>query len=255
MGVWTFLFFISSVAWAAPGGGLVILNSNTQKYQPADPASTSLRSFVLLVQDFKIKVEGEDNYGTRAFAAFETDKVGDLNDFGFVQFIHGCKFESCAQGDGSVSTAIDQVVTSFGEQVPFKYPEWVIDSDDTDPLYNSPDDPGMQRLGLYRWNDVAGSFEPRSEHYLKDKAPTQPRLYVSDRFGWAYTDPNRKCANNVSMEFRMCVYRQADIPTKCTRDDTEFAKPVACLNWASSYIYDFAQGKFTKSTELAPICR
>jgi hypothetical protein len=239
--------------FAARADGIKILDSETRHFEP--PASSPLKSFDLLIQNFSISVDGGDNFGTRTFAQFSTGKMEDLRKFGLVQFIRGCKFTSCQMADGSVQSRVDDVVPSFGELVDFRFHDFVIDSDDVDPLYNSPDpSEGVERLGYYRWNSVPGSFDPATEHYLRDQAPTKPSLYVSDRFGVAYFNDQAKCAHNLSMQFRMCIYGIGDIPLKGQRTQTDFATPIGCLDWSSSWIYDHALGKFQKSADLAPIC-
>jgi hypothetical protein len=87
-------------------------------------------------------------YGSGVIMEYETDSVATLERFAVVQFVKGCVFYSSKNGRGKISRTVIDTVTSFGEQVPFCFPDWVIDSQDTDPAYNS--DPEQGRFHLLR---------------------------------------------------------------------------------------------------------
>jgi hypothetical protein len=58
---------------------------------------------------------------------------------------------------------------------------------------------------------------------------------------------------NAALEFKTCIYKASDVPTKTRRDNIDFAKPISCFEWQNVYVYDFDQGKF--QTDLASVPR
>jgi hypothetical protein len=49
---------------------------------------------------------------------------------------------------------------------------------------------------------------------------------------------------NVALEYKTCIYKANDVPTKTRRDDLNFAKPITCFQWQNVYVYDFDKGRF-----------
>ena len=64
---------------------------------------------------------------------YETDSLDALEKYAIVQFIKGCVFDSSKNGEGKINRNVTYTVTSFGENIPYCFPESVINSQDTVP--------------------------------------------------------------------------------------------------------------------------
>jgi hypothetical protein len=185
-------------------------------------------------------------YGNGVIMEYETDSVAALERYAIVQFKKGCVFHSAKNGAGKIDRNISDVVPSFGENIPFCFREWVIDSQDTDPAYNS--DPKYGRHYLLRWNKP-GSYDNRTQKFYGAQKPRKPVVYMTDYPAGAFVTGTG--VRNVSLEFKTCIYKASDVPAKTRRDDIHFAKPLACFDWQNVYVYDFAKASF--QTELAAL--
>jgi hypothetical protein len=165
---------------------------------------------------------------------YETDSVDALEKYAIVQFTKGCVFDSSKNGDGKINRNVSYTVPSFGETIPYCFPEWVIDSHDTDPAYNS--DPEYGRFYLLRWNKP-GSYEYPNHKYYGAEKPKIPVVYLADYpIGAFVTGTGVK---NAALEFNTCIYKASDVPAETRRDDINFAKPITCFEWQHVYVYDF----------------
>ena len=108
---------------------------------------------------------------------YQTDSVDALEKYAIVQFKKGCVFYSSKNREGKISRNLGDIVSSFGEDIPFCFREWIIDSQDTDPAYNS--DPEYGRFYLLRWNK-SGSYERRTQKYYGVEKPKIPVVYMAD---------------------------------------------------------------------------
>ncbi|HEV8720246.1 MAG TPA: hypothetical protein VGW77_06355 [Candidatus Binatia bacterium] len=167
-----------------------------------------------------------------------------LEKYAIVQFVKGCVFDSSKNGAGKITRNLSYVVPSFGESIPLCFPQWVIDSQDTDPAYNS--DPEYGRFYLLRWNKP-GSYDQETQKYYGNEKPTIPVVYMTDHPAGAFV--TRTGIKNASLEFKTCIYKASAVPTETRRDDIGFAKPITCFEWQNAYVYDFDKGKF--QTRLA----
>jgi hypothetical protein len=187
-------------------------------------------------------------YGNGVIMEYETDSVNALEKYAIVQFLKGCVFDSSKNGDGKINRNLSDTVASFGKNIPFCFPEWVIDSQDSDPAYNS--DPEYGRFYLLRWNK-AGSYEDWSQKYYGAEKPKIPVVYVADYPSGAFVTGTG--VRNAALEFNSCIYKASEVPAKTGRDDISFAKPIACFEWQNVYVYDFDKGSF--QTNLADVPR
>jgi len=178
-------------------------------------------------------------YGNAATIEYETDSVAALEKYAIVQFIRGCVFHTAKTGAGKITAQITELVPSFGEAIPFCFPAWIIDSQDSDPAYNS--DPEFGRFHLLRWNR-SGSYDSRTEKYYGVEKPRTPVVYLTDYPDGAFV--TRSGVKNAALEFRTCIYKAGDVPFEAKRSDTDFAAPLACFGWQNIYMYDFEKGKF-----------
>ena len=145
--------------------------------------------------------------------------------------------------------SVQDLVPSFGAEVPFCFHDWVIDSQDTDPAYNS--DPELGRFYLLRWNK-AGSYEQRTQKFYGREKPNRPVVYLADYPAGAFVTATG--VRNVALAFRTCIYRAADVPLSTERTNVDFAKPIHCLQWDNIYIYDFAAQAFHATwPDLSPL--
>ncbi|MGH7871031.1 MAG: hypothetical protein ACREQO_02300 [Candidatus Binatia bacterium] len=178
-------------------------------------------------------------YGNGAIMEYETDSVDALEKYAIVQFVKGCVFNSSKDGAGKVIRNVEYVVPSFGESVPLCFPEWVIDSQDSDPAYNS--DPEYGRFYLLRWNKP-GFYDGPTQKYYGAEKPRTPVVYLTDYPAGAFV--TRTGIKNAALKFKTCIYKASEVPTETRREDINFAKPLNCFNWQNVYVYDFDKGRF-----------
>ncbi len=214
--------------------------------------SCDLKSFRVRVEDSKVVSSSfGTNYTTGSFTEYQTSNVDTLTKYAVVQFIKGCQFYSTPDGRkfGGISREF------FNEIVPFKHPQWVIDSVDRDPIYNSATEFGDNRHAYYRWNEVLGSFKKETEHYFVQQTPVRPILYVLDRPGTAfYDDHEYKDAKNISLQFKTCIYKTADVPKETTPDDLNFAKAIKCFDWKSSFVFNHKKKVYESPNKIDEYC-
>ncbi len=229
-------------------------NTNCQ-----ETSSCSLKEAEFLVEDYRQAILEKDgstgyNYATRLVAKYRTDSLASLEDYVFVEFIKGCVFTSRME-NGVLK--YDYISTPhLNANVTYKFTEWTIDSYDLDPVYNSL--PGESRHAAYRWNETPGSTSAETEHFYGKMRPDIPELYVTDRSAPANDSNVFRFLNgnfqNVSVAFKMCIYKTTDVPESMPQD-VNFAKPIYCYEWASSYVYNHESAKFEYPREIVPACR
>jgi len=212
-----------------------------------------LKEFTIIIEDYEVWFSDYDqypSYGTSMIAEMETASVPDLENYVFVQFIKGCVFNSIRNSDGTVQAYFGYVIEHFGEKKTFCFQEWVIDSFDQDPVYRS--DPELGRFYYWRWNTKSGSFDWRTHKFYGEEKPNYPRIYITDLpNGGSFTGES---AGNASLEFKTCIYRAKDVPYFTNPENLDFAKPLYCFDWRTSYIYNWGAGKFESKNEIDPFC-
>lgn len=186
-------------------------------------------------------------YGNGVIMEYETDSVAALEKYAIVQFKRGCVFYSSENSDGQIRRTVSDTVPSFGEDIPFCFPGWVIDSQDTDPAYNS--DPEYGRFYLLRWNQ-AGSYDHRTHKFYGAEKPKIPVVYMADYPAGAFVTGTG--VKNVALEFKTCIYKANDVPAAARREDIYFARAITCFEWQNVYVYDFDQGRFQTDLAYAP---
>jgi hypothetical protein len=179
---------------------------------------------------------------------YQTNSVDALEKYAIVQFKKGCVFHSSKNGDGMITRNIGDNVPSFGENIPFCFPGWVIDSQDTDPAYNS--DPEYGRFYLLRWNKP-GLYDNRTQKYFGVEKPKTPVVYMADNPAGAFVTGTG--VRNVALEFNTCIYKASDVPAETRRQDIYFARAITCFEWQNVYVYDFDKAKF--DTNLAHVAQ
>ena len=89
----------------------------------------------------------------------------------------------------------------------------MIDSQDTDPAYNS--DPEYGRFYLLRWNKP-GSYDNRTQKYYGAEKPQAPVVYMADYPAGAFVTGTG--VRNVALQFNTCIYKASDVPTETRRE-------------------------------------
>lgn len=222
----------------------VFINNDCKQKKTCD-----LKKVEYFVEDYSVGIEGGYNYGTRFFARYETSKVRDLEKYVFVQFIKGCNFSSSLTAEG-VEIAHDRVYPRDAGVITFKFSDWTIDSYNHDPVYSTY--PDQSRFYLYRWNTVPGSFSTGTEVFYGQRKPKIPRVYIVDHPGQAFYLNN--WAHSISLQFRTCIYRTKDVPKSVDHDNIDFAEPIHCYEWNSSFVYNHFIGEFENFLDIVPAC-
>ena len=214
-------------------------------------ASCDLKRFTLTTSVYEVWFSDDPiypTYGNSVVMEYQTDSVAALERYAIVQFKKGCVFYSSKTNGGKITRKINDTVPSFGENVPFCFPEWVIDSQDTDPAYNS--DPKSGRFSLLRWNRP-GSYDERTQKFYGIQKPRRPVVYMADHPSGAFV--SEIGMKNVALEFNTCIYKASEVPEETRREDINFATPLTCFGWQNVYVYDFDRGKF--QTDIANLPR
>jgi len=226
-------------------GHVHTLSKTEQDFLNPDCQSTytcDLKRFSLTTSVYEVWFSDDPNYptwGNGVIMEYETDSVDALEKYAIVQFIKGCVFDSKKNPEGKIVRNLSYTVPSFGEDVPYCFPEWVIDSQDTDPVYNS--DPEYGRFYLLRWNKPGSYAYPDHKYYGAEK-PKRPVVYMADYPAGAYVTGSG--VKNVALEFKTCMYKASEVPTETRRVNINFAKPLTCFEWQNVYVYDFAKARF-----------
>ena len=226
-------------------GHVHTLSKKTQVFLNPDCRSTDtcdLKRFTLTTSVYEVWFSDDPNYptyGNGTIMEYETDSVDELEKYAIVQFVKGCVFDSSKNGRGKIIRNLSYTVPSFGEDITFCFPDWVIDSQDTDPAYNS--DPEYGRFYLLRWN-TPGSYEYQNHKFYGVEKPKIPIVYMADYPAGAFV--GGISVKNAALEFKTCIYKASDVPTEARRDEINFAQPLNCFEWESAYVYDFDRRRF-----------
>ena len=247
-------FFLAQISFGdfTGKGHVHTLSRTTQVFANPDCRSTDtcdLKRFTLtkLVNEIWFSDNPDHpTYGNGVIMEYETDSVAALEKYAIVQFKKGCVFEFSANRQGKIQRNVSDTVTSFGENITFCFPRWVIDSQDSDPAYNS--DALHGRFYLLRWNKP-GSYDNRTQKYYGAEKPKKPVVYMADYPAGAFVTETG--VRNVALEFTTCIYKASDVPAKTRRDNLDFAKPISCFEWQNIYVYDFVTASFR--TTLADV--
>ncbi len=226
------------------------------------PELSNLKDFQVQIQQLRVVTTGGENFAVKMAAQFKTEKIEDLEDYVVVQFIRGCEFESRLGLGGKIEKKISwRKRENFGELMDAIFPNWIVDSVDTDPAFNSNDDVkkyGPKRHALYRWNKNPASFSKDTQVYFFQKPPVRPELYVTDfpSTAFYYDSPgySNGLATNTSFEFKTCLYRSEDVPHKSNEHWNDSEKAIACHSWDHKNVYNFNTNAFEKKKIIDPFC-
>ncbi|MCB0348430.1 MAG: hypothetical protein KDD37_06315 [Bdellovibrionales bacterium] len=256
-------------------------NTNCEKNQTCD-----LKGAVINVQrwvaDYRDRFgDGAYNFGDTMFLSYETKNIGALENYGVVQYVKGCVYANYYK-NGELQTFFPYArhvhnETPSGPTQVWLQKDWIIDSDDKDPMYNSPfptdyaDMKVPSRHGFYRWNsvenfDVNGlpiSRQSETEELYGFKfPPTFPKLYIVDRPGSAFASASlidgkpEIVAKNISLDFKVCIYKTQDIPKSVDQmgEQVFIDNPLTCFDWKSREVYNWDTKKYETPEEMSGAC-
>lgn len=257
---------------------VIVLDSRTNVFQNTDCKANHTCSLIKAehqVENYKIWVIDGYSHGTRRILRYQTDSLATLEDYLVVQFMRGCMYDSRSDGF-NVATVFRQHYRHFGKIVPLHFNNWIIDTDNPDPAYSSlnvqrwsdsygcasdkPDPEckalnGPLRYFLWTWNTVPGSTDKATRKFYGFTEPPTPELYITDHPGRAAFVMGDD-AQNISLQFRTCIYKAADVPATMTPEDSvNFAKPIHCFEWSASHIYNHATEQFEHLRGVSPVCQ
>lgn len=235
-GFWFFCFLAEAAVQKSKPQIQVFTNIDCNKTN-----SCELLEFKLQTMQYQVHfAEGGSSFGTDARISYKTRTSEKLEDFAVVQFIRGCKFTSLK------GQKYPMFREHFGKKALFRHPQWTIDSVDGDPMYNS--GPKKKRHAYYRW------IKNKKEVFYGQERPSIPELFTTDLPGTASILSEDDLATNISLQFRVCLFKTRDIPFEVSPNQLHFAEPLHCFDWASSYIYNDERQKFESQKELDPFC-
>lgn len=229
--------------------GTIILKQNTQTYKPNSMGA--LKEFTLVEEKKKTTLSGGAvSYSTDVRFVLKTKTVAEIANFGIVQYIKGCQYNS--EYDGQEVTKYFGISRNyFDEIVTFQHKNWQIDSDSHDPVYTS----WMgNRTALFRWNINQTSYDPETSVYMAQKLPPHPTVFATDLPGSSNVDG--QTAKNSSLEFEVCLFNISDLPARTTPNGlgVDRSKALKCFSWDSKFVYDFSKKKFQMSGPIDPFC-
>lgn len=201
----------------------------------------------------------DQSYGAALYAWYETNSLHTLENYAFVQFIRGCVFETHFVGlTRTVEYSFVRRHLDPNKRALFFHPEWAFDSDDKDPVYGSYAETPNERHFLTQWNEYPEIFPDSQGTLYGEEKPKVPRLFVTDYPTQAmltkYNDGSIR-ALNVSLEFRMCMYREKDVPKEANESTVIAAAPIACFAWRNSYIFNNQTQVFDSPQEIVSECK
>lgn len=226
------------------------INSDCKKNDTCD-----LKSFDVKVNQYLVTLGNEplDSAvrGTMMSANYQTKTGTSVEKYGIGQFIQGCQYISRKQ-NGVVTNYPVTKREFMGKVIPYFHPTMAVDGFISDPL-SWGEDAEAARHSTYLTKDPSGPWTA-DDYYNGRNTPADNRLYVVDRPGVAgfYADSQR--AYNISLKFKICIYKSADVPREVDPNSQDFAKPIHCVEWASSYVYNFDKGAFETLPDVVPYC-
>jgi hypothetical protein len=186
-------------------------------------------------------------HSTRILAGMETESVDDLRKYAFVQFIRGCMWYSLDRGD-RIDTQFGVLRDFLGlKKMPFVIPNWAVDTNDTDPIYASDAETGDRHYFLESLDQIPRWIPEHAGYLLGEKPFTVPFGYVRDYPGPAYYNPKTRQAVNMSLEFEMCIFKTASLPTFTNGVNVDRKKALVCFHWEAQRVFDHKNFTFNRT--------
>ncbi len=259
----------SLFTWRLVGQGQVLsvpLSSREQVYENpplicAKNGTCDLKRVFLRTEDYDIPTNPAipndiTIRSTNMLAGFVTDEIDSLTHYSFVQFARGCMWQSYADEKGEVETEFGVVRDFQGiSRIQHILPEWTVDTNDTDPVYSSGGEPDGRHYFL-QWADPIPKWIPdRQGKLFGEERPTIPFAYVTDAPGPATYSPAFLNAVNMSLEFRMCLFKTTDVPFIVNGLDVNTKKAVVCFDWESKFVFDHKELVFKNPKSIHAECK
>lgn len=234
--------------------------SQKHSYAKLDPKLT-VTEFSLVEMKKRVRVGGtgplHTNYLTDIRAVYKTQLPQQATDYGIVQFIRGCQWDSNLES-GIVKNSFNVYRDHMGHYAPFIHPDWEVDTDSLDPIYSSDYRFKVQKFprhALLRWNTNPNSLDAETAIFLVEDFPKVSRVFVTDLPGSAFLSAPT-AARNTSLEFRTCLFKVTDLPptTDKSGSNIDLSKALACLTWDHKYVYDYKQKTFNTTGPISPTC-
>lgn len=179
-----------------------------------------------------------------------------IENFGVVQWIKGCQYESTLQQDGSVEIAYTFVHRHHGRNRLVFHPNAVIDSPISDPLRSSYE--GHGRFDLYRWNDDPDDWDESYADWYFFAPPPHSTVFLNDVIGTAglYQRSPAPTARNSSLDFLTCLFHLNDLPisTDSSGSGIDVNQAITCHRWNHSFEYDFRAQTLTSTQPVSRSC-
>lgn len=219
-----------------------------------------LKSVKLVERKLKILLPNEHSdyatYMTDTRFVVEVAKSSQIPNYGVVQFMKGCMFESELLPDGSIRRDFTYIHKNFGRYKLIKHDDWIIDSSHSDPLASSFENYG--RFDLYKWNSNPADLEADNATWYFDAKPPHGTVFKADLIGTTglIEDAKNPSARNSSLDLETCIFKVGDLPK--TTDETgvgvDKSKALWCASWDHKFVYDFATSKVNQEKTIHPFC-
>lgn len=213
--------------------GKIKCRIGSKEYKRKNGCGLAFVEFV--AEEYRVWAGGSWSYGSQMFARYRTRSPGTLEDYVFVQYIRGCMYTVRFE-DGVWNVYYDVVRKQFGKDVLFRHETWEFDNVYPERIYYAV--PGYPTHYWYRWNDVAGSFERKTEHVYGEEKPPVSELYVRDRPSTAFFMEEFGAARNVSLELVICLYSASQVPRGISKEEIDLSDALACFAWKSSFVFN-----------------
>jgi hypothetical protein len=249
------LIFVFSIL-VNPLYGKVIIIKNKKKTiknsHCTHTKSCSLKNISIESYDYKVSFNKEVNYGTSMRASYKTKSPTQLEDYAFINYIKGCHFVSSVK-QGILTKKVIRKRRFFNEYIKYSHPEWIIDSNDTDPMYYTDSNSGKLRHYYYFWESNK-NMQHVSKKYFGEIKPSKPELFISDSPGTAFYDKKNGIANNISLKFKTCIFKTKSIPRFTKAHSIKHQDALYCLDWSSSFVYNHSLKNFEFKNTLDSFC-
>lgn len=240
---------------------------STREFTFENPRSTciendtcDLEKIIFRMEDFINPLDPlvEDDVviqGTRLFAGLATSDIPALTRYVFVQFTRGCMWHSYQNDNNEIETVFGVVRDLLDmRRIAHVIPDWVVDTNDADPVYaTAPDLTGRHHL-LQHTETIPSWIPDRRKKLFGEERPVIPFGYVTDMPGPAYYSPNSKNAVNMSLEFRMCIFKTTDVPLVTNGTDLDLKKAITCFDWDSKFVFDHSALQFKREKNINAEC-
>ncbi|KKU79492.1 MAG: hypothetical protein UY04_C0007G0003 [Parcubacteria group bacterium GW2011_GWA2_47_7] len=263
-----FVFGSALPAWEHVGQKTGISRAlGTKEFTFENPRSTcavndtcDLIRIIFRTEDHMLPVDPlvEDDVvmqSTHLFAGLATSDIAALTRYSFVQFTRGCMWHSYLNDKNEVETEFGVLRDFLGiTRIQHVFPNWVIDTSDTDPAYGTVPAFGDRHYSLQHAEVIPSWIPDRQGKLFGEERPVIPFGYVTDTTGPAFYRPTSKSAENMSLEFRMCVFKTADVPLVTNGTDLDSKKALTCFEWESKSVFEHFLLEFKRQKNINAEC-